>query len=88
VEYHANGGGHANRRTSDQLSFEGSWILLDSESDLRTTCIYFSVKNRIKVPTLPDGDIKSPFWCSVGENATCRQPLWKEQHSLYCNKLQ
>jgi len=33
VEYHANGGGgswHANsyRRTSGQLSFEGSWILL------------------------------------------------------------
>ena len=29
--YHANGGGglwHANRRTSGQLSFEGSWILL------------------------------------------------------------
>ena len=31
VEYHANGGGgswHANRRTSEQLNFEGSWILL------------------------------------------------------------
>ena len=31
MEYHANGGGgswHANRRTSGQLSFEGSWILL------------------------------------------------------------
>jgi len=28
VEYHANGGGGANRRTSVQLSFEGSWILL------------------------------------------------------------
>jgi len=31
VEYHANGGGgswYANRRTSGQLSFEGSWILL------------------------------------------------------------
>jgi len=32
VEYHAKGGGgeswHANRRTSGQLSFEGSWILL------------------------------------------------------------
>jgi len=31
VEYHANGGGgswHANRHTSGQLSFEGSWTLL------------------------------------------------------------
>ena len=31
MEYSANGGGglwHANRRTSGQLSFEGSWILL------------------------------------------------------------
>jgi len=29
AQYHANGGGgswHTNRRTSDQLSFEGSWI--------------------------------------------------------------
>jgi len=36
VEYHANGGGgswHANRCTSGQLSFEGSWILhFDAQS--------------------------------------------------------
>ena len=36
MEYHAKGGGgswHANRRTSGQLSFEGSWIKAAGFSD-------------------------------------------------------
>ena len=38
VEYHANGGGgswHANRYTSGQLSFEGSWILLLNNNGMK-----------------------------------------------------
>jgi len=77
VEYHTNGGGgswHANRRTSGQQSFEGSWILLLNNNSRELVPItdwqQMSSAAQSKMPLLPWICIYDLLWsCSCVPSA-------------------